>query len=679
MESFYSFMDKLGADGIKIMYAVLGVLMLICIVLKFKIKRDNKVLRQIKQKKNTRNYLYPLFYIYVNVPLLRRSFEKIKKQILLAFPGEIIETNYRATKQMSIALAVSLIAVILFIATSNGDLFYICFGFAVTYILFIHIISTFSKNADKKLKEQFKVFMTDVRHNYYTNNGKIDDAVYASITESPYEISLHATKIYNILHTPDYETMQKEVDRYVSVAPNRFLLSFVAITTSLMEYGDKLLENGKSMFITSLEFLKDEVHTELEKIKMIKHLFESRPLICIIPIFMIKPIQGWVNGNWPEIAKYYTGVYGMTCEVIIFLLVIGCYRMVMNLEDLDKKEIKDHKFLRWMSNLPVIKAVLVKETNRNYSKSQRVNDKLKLTGEHMGYSQFLLKRILYAVVFFIGFQILMIVAQQMEKENILNDYADAFSTSFISDEETKEGMIEAAKIYLRSRELIDNNFDLDKVTEDIQVTTPINKPLLAEMVAELVLEKIGQYNDIYYRWYFLLVSLALAVLGYYLPMFILDNRIKNIHMSMEDEVNQYQTIVMMMMHVDGISIKIMLEWMERFAYCFKEAIQTCINELPKNEEQALKKLRDSETFYPFKRFINSFLCINEQGMIAAFDEIVSDRENSMEERKSNNKIICEKKAFRATVICVIPFAFTIAAYLIYPFLVYVNQGMEMLF
>lgn len=347
--------------------------------------------------------------------------------------------------------------------------------------------------------------------------------------------------------------------------------------------------------------------------------------------------------------------------------------MVMNLKDLSQKEVKEHGLLRWMSNLPVISPFLTKLTNKNFSKAQRVNDKLKLTGEHMGYKQFLLKRILFAIVFFIGFQVIIIAAQEQEKKNILTNYADAFSTSFITDEETKQKMIDTAEIYLRNKVIIENNFDLATVTEDIKVNTAIKKPLLAEMVAQVVVEKVNLYNNVYYRWYFIIIGLGLAVVGYEIPYLLLLYKIKTVQMSMEDEVSQFQTIVIMLMHVEGMSLKVMLEWMERFSYCFKESINTCINELSINQEAALKKLRDSETFYPFKRFVNNFLCVNEQGIVNAFDEIVSDRENEMEERKSNNEKIFKTKASYATMICLIPLGFTIIFYVIYPFMVYVNE------
>ena len=227
-------------------------------------------------------------------------------------------------------------------------------------------------------------------------------------------------------------------------------------------------------------------------------------------------------------------------------------------------------------------------------------------------------------------------------------------------------MKEAAILFLNEEAVWNENIDVEELQQEIMNDTTIERPVLAQMVAETVVEKINLYNNVYYRWWYLLISLGVMVMGYQFPMFMLNYQIKNIKEGMEDEVVQFQTIVMMLMHVDNISIKIILEWIERFSYCFKESINTCINELPHDEEKALKKLRDSETFAPFKRFINNFLCINKQGVIAAFDEIVQEHENALEDRKTDNEIFLVKKANKATLISVIPLMFELVFYLLIP-------------
>lgn len=625
-------------------------------------KRHNREIRQIKQKKG-RNYLYPFTKLFMKLPFLKKSFEKEKKRVMLIYPGEIMAINQKVTKDMLLSLLTSFLILVVFLLLSNGDMYFIGFGCVTSFVVYTSIINIRYDSSEKMLLTQFYNYLSNVRHNYYSTGKKIDDTVYNSIDESPYEMALHAGKIHHILTSVD---MQAEMDRYIPIAPNRFILSFVAITTSIMEYSDKVLSDGKSMLLTNIGYLKDEVHAELDKIRTNKQLFSMRSLVAILPVFFVKPIQLWANTTMPEIKEYYTGVYGFTCEIIIFVLSMICYMLINKLKETTQKNVKEHRLLQKMSKWPIISPILTKEVNRNFSKSQRMNDKLKLTGEHMGYKQFILKQFIVAISIFLGFQLIMMSSIWQEKNNILTDYANAFSTSFVADEEYQEEMKNVSKLYVN---LVKKNpmlQDKDMLTQEIMNNSNITKPLMAELVADLVISKVNSLNDVYYKWYYLLISIGIAIIGFKSPLFILEYQVRSIKMNMEDEVGQFQTIVMMLMHVDNMSIRIIMEWMERFSYCFRESIQTCINELPADEERALAKLRDSETFHPFKRFVNNLLIVNDQGIEAAFDEIVQERTNAMEDRKKDNEEVCRKKAMYATFICVIPIAFEVGAYMIYP-------------
>lgn len=646
----------------KYLIGILIVLVAGILFFKSQAKKRNRTVKQIKQKKG-RNYFYPFTKLFVKIPIFSRSFEKNKKRVMLIYPGEIMAINQKVTKDMLISLILSVLVAAIFLLTSNGDIYLIGFGLIASYVLYSSIINIRYDAADKMLLEQFYTFLTTIRHNYYNTGKKIDDTVYDSINDSPYEIALHAEKIHHVLTAVD---MQGEMDKYVSVAPNRFILSFVAIASSVMEYSDKILQDGKSMLLTNIGYLKDEVHTELDKIKTTRQLFSMKSFFAILPVFFVKPIQLWASTGLPEIKEYYTGVYGFTCEILIFVISMLCYVLINKLKETTTKNIKEHRVLQRISKWPIISPILTKEVNRNFSKSQRMNDKLKLTGEHMGYKQFILKQILTAVTVFLGFQLIMMSSIWQEKRNILTDYASAFSTSFVSDEEYRNEMVKISEKYVeivRSNPMLN---DKEILTQEIINQSSINKPLMAELVADEVVSKVNSLNDVYYKWYYLLISIGIAFIGFKAPLMILEYQVRAIKMNMEDEVGQFQTIVMMLMHVDNMSIRTLLEWIEKFSYCFKESIQTCINELPADEEQALRKLRNSETFEPFKRFVNNMLIVNDQGIEAAFDEIVQERTNSIEDRKKDNEAACKKKAGYASVLCLVPLLFEIATYMIYP-------------
>jgi len=647
----------------QIMLTVMVLFGILFIFFQYRARKKEKILKQIKRSKNKKNYLLPFTVLFSQSPLFKKSFDKIRQRIRLVYPADIVEINTRVTRDMLISYGIALGIGCLFFLIAGDDAYYYIMGVYWAYVAHNHINNFLYERADQKILEQLYRALSTIRHNYYVAGKKIDDAIYLSIDECPYEISLHLDRIHKILTSID---MHREVDKYISIAPNHFLLDFVAITSSVMEYGDKELPDGNSMMLNNIAILKDAVHAEQENIKRNNALFSGRTFIAILSVLFIKPVQIWAKSVMPEIWDFYIGMTGRMVEVGIFLASIWSYRMVMGLKDRGLKEIKEHNLLHKMSNYRFVSAILTKEANRNFSKTQRFNDKLKLTGENMGYKQFLLKRAIYAACFFFGFQLLVLFSQWQERHNLLTNFSNSFQSSHVSDEAVNLQMQQVAITYMNSKKSFNHEMDKEKLAEEIIRNTNVKKPLLAEMIVDALIEKSNTYNNVYYRWYFLFIGIFLMFIGFQVPKWLLNNRIKAIRSGMEDEVNQYQTIVMLLMHVDGMSIQIILEWIERFAYCFQESIQTCINELPYNEEIALKNLRDSEAFESFKRFINNMLIVNEQGLVAAFEEIVKERENNLEARKSDKLIIGQKKANKATLICLVPLAVWMIGYLIYP-------------
>ena len=49
--------------------------------------------------------------------------------------------------------------------------------------------------------------------------------------------------------------VEHEVDKYKDIAPNKFILTMVAICATIKEYGDKTLDDGQSLFLTNITTL----------------------------------------------------------------------------------------------------------------------------------------------------------------------------------------------------------------------------------------------------------------------------------------------------------------------------------------------------------------------------------------------------------------------------------------
>lgn len=645
----------------------LGVLIVALLVFNYLRNRRMKIERAIVKTRNRKNHLYSFYLLYQKVPALRRIFKKQYSRTSLLYPADVTVVNNKVTKDMTLGLGIALLSAVFVILTSGGSVFYICMGLVATYVTYTHIISTRYEHMYVKLLEQFKLFLSDVKSNYYSANRQLDTAIYMTVDESSYEMSLHAQKFYDILSSDD---MDLEAAKYNDISPNSYFTTFLAIATTIWKYGDKEVAgadgNTVSNFIYSMNELKNEVDIELQKIKRNMYLFQNLVWLSIGPIFLLKPIQLFGTQGIPELSNYYTGSFGTIMMVIVFAASLICYRLIMGSKDIMRREPEEQPILTKISNWGFISVFLTNLANKNYSKAERTTEQLKLNGERIGYKQFLLKRILYAIACMIAAQVLIMGAQKEQTKLLLNDFSNAFNTSYQFSKEDVDTMEFVAKAYLDEKHRAGiKDMDIDALTDKVQTEQGIARRDEAMLIAAELITRTQALSVNYYKWFYLFIVFAAGVVGYMLPLAFLKYRASEMRKGMEDEVNQFQTIVLILMNVDNMSIGIILEWMERFAYCFKEPISKCIMELPMDEEGALKELR-LEPFEPFRRFVNNMLNVNAQGVVAAFEDIASEKANSNEERKMDNQMRSEKKASRAKIFAVIPLGIEMAGYLLYP-------------
>ena len=78
-------------------------------------------------------------------------------------------------------------------------------------------------------------------------------------------------------------------------------------------------------------------------------------------------------------------------------------------------------------------------------------------------------------------------------------------------------------------------------------------------------------------------------------------------MEKEDEVMQFQSIILMLMYIERIDVETILEWLERYAYAFKEPISTCLNNYEAGAVEALEDLKDSVPNKEFQRMVDGLI------------------------------------------------------------------------
>jgi len=653
-------------NGKTLIFVIVSLLILLIVLLqiqRYLQKKEERFTKTIKSRGKGKNKLYFAYKFFTKTPFINKYFAKVLRNTESIYPSDPISVNKAATEMMIKTISKSVLIIIASVILAGGDLVYTLIGIMTALVLFNHSIMRKFENQEFILLTQLQSFISDIRH-YYMATPIVEDAIANTLDDIPYEISLHVEKIHEMIISPE---MEEKVEEYTSSAPNRFFLLLTSICSSIKEYGDTTLEDGSSNFLTSLSYLKEEINVEILKKKRIKHAFFGLEMMSLIIVFFLKPIEAWAISNMPDLKDFYAGTYGKVLIVTIFILSFVCYYLVDVLRNSRKEDIKQRNIFSRLANIPLISPILNKIINKNYTWALDINDRMKEIGDQTGPKAFLLKKIIFAIGTFICINFVFSTNVIQQRLTMISQYVAEFDSAIVPNEKYLKNMQDASNEFAKKYSKTNaNKINREEMTQEIVNTTGVKNFEYAGMIADSVITQINKYQNTYFKWYYLIVALAGTVIGFCIPNGFLKFKIKVSSMNKDDEINQFQTLILILMNVPGIQLKTILEWMDRFSYAFKASLEDCIIELESGEKTALEHLKNQEEYIPFKRFVDCLLTIDDSGVTSAFDEILVDRTYSLKEREQSNIINVENKASLARKIAYAPLMTEIVCYLIIP-------------
>lgn len=166
----------------------------------------------------------------------------------------------------------------------------------------------------------------------------------------------------------------------------------------------------------------------------------------------------------------------------------------------------------------------------------------------------------------------------------------------------------------------------------------------------------------------LLVSFVLSSLSCKIPVWLLRYRRQMMQMYMEEEVLQYQSILMMLMYMDRISTYELLEAMESFSVIFKKQLKACLTEYESGQLKALQHLKEKVSNEAMEKLVDNLMMCDEIGVEKAMDELTLEKNFYTEKRKQQNEYSLEKKGILCKFLAFVPLIITIGFYLILPFI-----------
>ena len=657
--------------------AVLVIIMIVYFILKNRTKSSEyKNIQRLKEGTKEKSFsseiLFQKLYVtYLKIPFIKRYLMKIRRRLEIINIDDEYNTRKGAAKILTKTLALVIPIILLTIILTHNN-----FLLTVILLLFeLFMIDTFidgsvDKIDNKILTEQID-FFSEIRHAYHEFN-MVEEAIYQVSQDDERDVSRQGEKIYEILISDDPET---ELEKYYDIAPNSYLKEFAGVSYLTKEFGDRKVD-GASLYLKNVNNITQEMQLEILKRDKLNYVFQSLSIISVVPVLLLEPLKNWAISNFSFTASWYQGKAGMIVQMLILLITFVSYTLVRKLKDngsttIDTKNTENPWQAKLYSKKPIKKIVdlfIPKQGTKEYRKTVQL---LKDAASKLKMEWYYINRITIAIITFFASFFIFIQLHQIAINYIYTEPTTDYDIiGGLSDKDKKkaEELTEQDNIVLKQFE------GKLKTTKD-EIRMAVNKLKYyqnstdndKEKAVDRIYDKLQIINTECMQWFEILLAFVFMIMGYMTPMWILMFQVKIRQLEMEDEVMQFQTIILMLMRIERVNVEIILDWLERYSNIFRAPITKCVNNYESGAWEALEAMKEEVTYTQMIRIIESLQAAVEKIPIRdAFDELESERDYYQEKRKESNERLIKRKGMIGKGIGFAPMVCLFVGYLIVP-------------
>lgn len=634
-------------------------------------KKIQKLQQGTRSSKFSLEIVYQKLYItYTRLPFIKRYILKLRRRLEILNIDDEYATRRDSAKIITKALVIllPLVIVTIVLTRSNFLLMFILLMFEL-FMVDILIEGSVDKKDDSLLIQQID-FFSEIRHAYHEYN-MVEEAIYQVSQDDEKEISRQGEKIYEILTSDDPET---ELEKYYDVAPNNFLKEFAGLSYLTKEFGDRKVD-GASLYLKNVDNITQEMQIEILKRDKLNYVFRSLSFISIAPVMLLEPLKNWAVSNFSFVKNWYYGKSGTIVQILILIITFISYILVRKLKDNGsvnmstkntqnpwQEKVYKNKFVK-----KIIDLFLPKDGTKEYKK---VKDLLKDAASPLKMEWVYINRICIAIITFIASIFVFMYLHQVAIDYEYTQPTSDYNLLSMSAKDEKKAM----ELTKQDNEFLDKfRGKVNTTQKDVEREVDKSKYYKdstdkeKQKAAERIYGKIKVVNSESFQWFELLLACVFAIIGYMSQIWILMFQSKMRQLEMEDEVMQFQTIILMLMRIERVNVEIILEWLERYSNIFKSQITKCVNNYEAGAWEALEELKNEISYMPLIRIVESMQAAVEKIPIKdAFDELDSEREYYRDKRKESNERLIKRKGMIGKVIGFAPMVCLFVGYLIIP-------------
>lgn len=637
-------------------------------------RRKSDVFERLFGKRASRhrlNLIYQKSYVqFQRLPLLRKYIWKIRKrlEVLDSFDEYAIR---RQTMHIAfITLSSTAVLVLLFCLISR-DLFTIFFILFGAVVLNGVMITTFVNRVEDRMLKQSITLFEDTRHQFQRTRN-VEEAIYEASLTAPHEAARHGERIYEILTADD---QHKALDIYYEVAPNKYYKMFTGFSFLVSEFGDRIVRNS-SMYLSAIAKLIQDVNYEILRRERLNYLLKGLSTIAVLSVLFVKPIELWAKTYFPVMSDFYASKLGFFIKVFFFLVVLLCYALIKKLLANDEaRYVAKSERLLWekllYTKIPLLRWIVDRFVPVPHKKAHfQLTVLIKEANSYLTLEWLYVQRLLLSGIILIGTVLMFFYMHSLSIQHVLHDplrgtgIFGKLGPDELAAAQKNTDFDRSVLVMLRGTAEVSPSSLISLVST---LTETSSNDATTIFTANRIYQKYVDIQNEYFKWWELLLCLLLACTAYHTPLWLLYFQKKIRYMEMQDEVDQFHTIISILAQFERMDVETVLEWMERYSVIFKDPIKNCLNNYSSGQEEALEILGEEVAFEPFVRIVEKLrLSVEKIPLLQAFDDLELTKEYYAEKRKEHFSRLIERKAFWGRIFGLAPSMYLIFLYLVVP-------------
>lgn len=482
------------------------------------------------------------------------------------------------------------------------------------------------------------------------------------------EITVAYGKTQNI-EEASFEVEEKEIITLQESHP--YVKEYRAMCGIIEEDGDEQ-RNGSSVFQKNVQYLKEEIRQNLLLCKAKLHAFSGLDILALLPFFFLIPVESWAVSVSDGLQEYYRGSYGFLSTVALFLVTYLVYRIILWLLLPLGEPQKKYAVERFLLRYSWIEKMTDRYISRNYTRCLKKNEQLKQLQGFGNIREFLVKKVCFFIVGCFLSIAFFLSCHQAERTQILSQNGiPQYRLMGLQEEQRKE-------VELLYKKLAENAMQEDHTERFSALGGPMwteleeklgireNEAAMQE-IRGMMKQQAAQYGAIRWRWYELLLVLMAACLAALLPELKLFAREWKSREKRMSEGLRLQTVALLVVRYERITVEDILMHMENFAEIFQSQIAEAVDHFSYHRSRTLQKLKQDIPDEPVQRICDALEFCEELPVREAFLNLEEEREYFLKKNLEEQRNYQSESVALARMIAYLPLFLLIVLKMIVPF------------